>query len=115
MLNSSTLFVHHGDLTEFARFALGGLLEELERVQREATAEVARMAFREHARETLQKPGAPRAAVHERRLNLALEAAAGPIPVAELLDGTHRAARFYRGRSSRTISRDLDYLAACRT
>ena len=70
------------------------------------------MAFREHARETLQKPGAPRAAVHERRLNLALEAAAGPIPVAELLDGTHRAARFYRGRSSRTISRDLDYLAA---
>jgi Fic family protein len=106
-----TLFVHDGDLTEFARFALGGLLEELEHVQREAMAGLNQIAFREHARETLRGPGAPRAAVHERRLNLALEAAAGPIPVGELLDGTHRAARFYRGRSSRTISRDLDYLA----
>ena len=60
----------------------------------------------------MQRSGSLRSATGERRLNLALEAADAPIPIPELLDGTHRAARFYRGRSARTLSRDLDYLIA---
>ena len=107
-----TRFVHDGDLTEFAGFALAGLRDEFEHVQREAIAEINRIAFEQHAREALRASGSLRSAVRERRLNLALEAAAGPIPVGELLDGTHRAARFYRRRGSRTIYRDIEYLTA---
>ena len=107
-----TLFVHDGDLTEFSRFALHGLLEELADVQREAIDGLTRMAFQAHAREEMQRSGDLRSAVGERRLHLALEVSDAPIPISELLDGTHRAARFYRGRSARTISRDLDYLIA---
>ena len=107
-----TLFVHDGDLTEFSRFALHGLLDELADVQREAIDGLTRIAFRAHAADEMQRSGSLRSATGERRLNLALEAADAPIPVSELLDGTHRAARFYRGRSARTLSRDLDYLIA---
>ena len=44
-----TLFVHDGDLTEFSRFALHGLLEELADVQQEAIDGLTRIAFRAHA------------------------------------------------------------------
>ncbi len=107
-----TRVVHDGNLTEFSSFALGGLLEELADVQREAIDGLTRIAFRAHAADEMQRSGSLRSATGERRLNLALEAAEAPIPVSELIEGTHRAARFYRGRSARTLSRDLDYLTA---
>ncbi|MXY78970.1 MAG: Fic family protein [Chloroflexi bacterium] len=105
-----TRFVHDGDLTEFVRFSLNGLLEELEQVHAEAVQELTEIAFSDYARERLQRSGNLRSAVGERRLNLTLEATGAPIPLSALQEGTHHASLLYRDRSSRTISRDLNYL-----
>ena len=107
-------FVHDDgewmDLTEFVKFALGGLRRELEDVHIEALGFLRELAFRDYARESLQEVGALRSKVGARRLELVLRAAKAPIPVADLRARRHPAAALYTGATNKTLTRDINYL-----
>ena len=107
-------FVHDDgervDLTEFVKFALGGLRGELAGVHAEALGFLRELAFRDHARESLREDGALRSKVGARRLELVLRAAEAPIPVADLRARRHPAAALYAGATNKTLARDIGYL-----
>ena len=103
-------FVHDGDLTEFVKFALGGLREELEAVHAEAVGFVRLLAFRDYAGQTLRADEAARAQVSERRLEFVLALGSAPVGLAELRARRHPAAAPYRGATNKTLTRDVNYL-----
>ena len=103
-------FVHDGDLTEFAKFALGGLREELEDVHREALEFVRVLAFTDYARQALQIRGRLRSKTGERRLALVLELVDESAPLARLRSRQHPAALLYGGVTNKTLTRDINYL-----
>lgn len=97
------------DLTPFVRFALKGLLSELDVVHQEVLSEVRVIAFRDYARETLanqNKIGSPLGA----RLLQFLTELEQPASVAAIRSGRHPLARLYRGLGPKTLQRDLAYL-----
>ena len=107
-------FVHDNgesvDLTEFVKFALGGLRRELEDVHIEALGFLRELTFRDYARESLQEDGALSPKVGARRLELVRWAAEAPIPVADLRARRHPAAALYKGATNKTLTRDINYL-----
>ena len=98
------------DLTEFVKFALGGLRDELEDVHTEALGFLRELAFRDYVRESLQEDGALRSKVGERRLELVRRAVEAPIRVADLRARRHPAAALYAGATNKTLARDINYL-----
>ena len=103
-------FVHNGDLTEFVKFALRGLREELEDVHAEALQFVRVLAFTDHARQALQVRGGLRSKTGERRLELVLQLTGEPVPIADLRARRHAAALPYAGVTNKTLTRDINYL-----
>ncbi len=98
------------DLTPFASFALKGLVHELEVVHNEVLEEVRVLAFRDYARRTLADAGKLGNPAGDRQLQLLTELAGRPVSVRALRSGSDPLARFYRGVTQRTLSRDLNYL-----
>ena len=115
MLNRAR-FVHDNgraefiDLTEFVKFALGGLRDELEGVHTETLGFVRQLAFIDYAAQTLQLDERARAAVTERRLGLVRALARGPIEMAGLRNRWHPASLLYGSATNKTLTRDINYL-----
>ena len=113
---SRTRFVHDNgraefvDLTEFVKFALGGLREELASVHTETLGFVRQLAFVDYAGQTLRADERARAAVTERRLKFVRALAGEPIDIAELRARRHPASALYRDATNRTLNRDINYL-----
>ena len=103
-------FVHDGYLTEFVKFALGGLREELEGVHSEALAFVRTLAFADYASQVLQMLGGLRSKTGERRLQLVRELTTEPVAIGELRARRHPAALLYDGVTNKTLTRDINYL-----
>jgi Fic family protein len=103
-------FETNGDLTPFIRFALNGLVGELEAVHEEVLQEVTVIAFRDYARETLTIEGKMATKPGERMYHFLLGLAEEPVAIAELKRGRHPLSRFYRGVTSKTLTRDLNFL-----
>ena len=96
------------DLTPFVEFALTGLVEELEAVHREVLDEVMLISFRDYARESLgEKLGSP---TGDRMLSFLFDLSDKPVSLKALRTGRHQLSRRYRGVTTKTLSRDLNYL-----
>ena len=98
------------DLTPFVRFALRGLVEELEIVHAEVVAEMRVIAFHDYAREMLavnDKTGRP---TGERMMRFLLSLSDETVSLKEIRDGRHPLARLYRDVTTKTLSRDIHYL-----
>lgn len=103
-------FVHDGDLTEFAKFALTGLRDELLDVHGEALHALKEIAFRDYARETLQDEGNLQSRTGDRRLHLVNILLEDPASLADLRNGRALASTLYENVTTKTLSRDLNYL-----
>lgn len=102
-------WVHNGDLTEMVRFALSGLLSELEAVHEEALLALREIAYRDYAREVVQTDGGLRSKTGDRRLILIQWVQAGPVRLADIRSGSSPLSAMYRG-TPKTLTRDLHYL-----
>ena len=98
------------DLTPFVRFALEGLVEELELVEREVIEEVRVIAFRDHARERLDADNKLQKRAGSRLLELLYGLSRAPVSLRDLRDGVHTLSRHYRGVTTKTLTRDIHYL-----
>jgi Fic family protein len=103
-------FETNGDLTPFVRFALNGLVSELEAVHEEVLQEVTVIAFRDYAREELTIEGKMATKPGERMYHFLLGLAEEPVSIAALKRGRHPLSQFYRGVTSKTLTRDLNFL-----
>ena len=104
-------FETKGDLTPFVRFALAGLVSELENVHQTVIAEVKVIAFRDYAREELMELGKmgtkPGERMYKFLLGLAEERS---VSLKELRRGRHWLSELYRRVTPKTLSRDLNFL-----
>ena len=98
------------DLTSFIAFALKGLVQELEAVHAEVLAEVKIIAFRDYARETLSSAGKLGAPAGERQLSFLIGLGDNSVSLRELRSGSHPLSRLYRNVTTRTLTRDINYL-----
>ncbi|MEX2246575.1 MAG: Fic family protein [Dehalococcoidia bacterium] len=98
-----------GGLTPLVRFALEGLVSELEEVHGEVLREMTVIAFRDFARERLKLTGKLGSPAGERLYQLLVELTE-PVRPAEIRRGQHALSRLYRGLSAKTFSRDLQFL-----
>ena len=98
------------DLTPFVRFALKGLVEELEMVHAEVIAEMRVIAFRDYARETLSLDGKTGRPTGDRMLAFLNGLSRGDVSLREIREGRHPLARLYRGVTTKTLTRDIHYL-----
>ena len=103
-------FQTNGDITPFIRFALRGLVAELETVHQEILAEVTIIAFRDFARETLTLDGKLGTKPGERMFHFLLGLSGHAVPIAQLRRGGHPLSELYHGVTAKTLSRDLNYL-----
>jgi len=103
-------FETNGDLTPFVRFALNGLVSELEAVHEEVLQEVTVIAFRDYARETLMTEDRMGTKPGERMYHFLLALAGQPVPLSALRRGRHPLSQFYRGVTAKTLTRDLNFL-----
>lgn len=100
-----------GDLTPFVRFALGGLSSELTAVHEAVLGEVRIIAFRDYARELLMAHGKLGTKSGERMYYFLLGLAGEPeVSITSLRRGGHVLSDFYRKVTSKTLSRDLNFL-----
>ena len=98
------------DLTPFVRFALEGLVKEIELVEQEVIEEVRAIAYRDYARDKLGNDNKMGKRAGTRLLELLLGLSRAPVIVKELRDGRHTLSRFYRGVTTKTLARDIHYL-----
>ena len=98
------------DITPFVKFALRGLVEEQEFVHKEILAEVTIIAFRDFARERLMIDGKLGTKPGERMYHFLLGLADQPISISQLRKGGHPLSPLYRDVTTKTLSRDLNYL-----
>jgi Fic family protein len=99
-----------GDITPFVKFALRGLIEEQEFVQKEILAEVTVIAFRDFARERLMVDGKLGTKPGERMYHFLIGLPNEPTSMSQLRKGGHPLSPLYRGVTAKTLSRDLNYL-----
>lgn len=104
-------FLPAQDLTPFVRFALEGLVEELEMIHGEILDEVRVIAFRDYARETLAGDGKLGRPGGDRMLQLLFELVGGAAPLHDIRSGQHPASRIYRDVTAKTLTRDINHLA----
>jgi len=109
-LLDSTRFDGTRDLTPFVLFGLEGLLAGLEEVRQAVVDEVRVIAFRDLARETLERRGKLGTKVSKRLLSLLYFLAVESVPLEDLRKGGHSLFRLYMGLSPKTLSRDLEFL-----
>lgn len=104
-------FDHGGDLTPFIVFGLEGLVAELEFVHREVLDQVKVTAYRDYAREMLDKYPRLSRERRARMLELVHDLAHLHLPGAFVgVPGMQVAAALYRGVGDRTFRRDLKIL-----
>lgn len=103
-------FETNGDLTPFARFALSGLVSELDAVHEEVLQEITVIAFRDYAREALTTSGKMGTKPGERMYHFLLGLAEEPVSLTALRRRGHPLSQLYRGVTSKTLSRDLNFL-----
>ena len=101
-------FETNGDLTPFVLFALRGLEEELVGVHREVLLEVREIAFRDYAREELRSKLATEPG--KRMLDFIFLLGNATVSVKAIRRGEHALSGLYHGLTSKTLSRDLNYL-----
>ena len=109
-LLDSVRFSADRDLTPFVRFALDGLLVGLEEVHEQIIDEVRVIAFRDLAREVLDRQDKLGTKGGIRLLGLLYGLAREPVRLTDLRRGSHPLFQFYRGLSQKTLKRDLDFL-----
>ena len=98
------------DLTPFVAFALSGLVQELEAVHEEVLGEVRIIAFRDYARETLASAGKLGTPAGERQLRFLIGLGDSPVSLRALRADGHPLSRLYRNVTTRTLTRDINYL-----
>ena len=98
------------NLTPFVEFALRGLVQELKAVHAEVLEEVRIIAFRDYARETLANSGKLGTPSGERQLNFLIGLGDSSVSLREIRSGGHPLSRLYRGVTTRTLARDINYL-----
>lgn len=103
-------FRTNGDLTPFVLFALQGLVAELEEVHNEVLSEVKLIAFRDYAREELAIHGKLATGAGDRMFHFLLGLGRDPVSLKALRGGKHTLSPFYRNVTTRTLSRDLNFL-----
>jgi len=103
-------FETNGDLTPFVRFALNGLVSELEAVHEEVLQEITVIAFRDYAREALTTSGKMGTKPGERMYHFLLGLAEEPVSLTALRRRGHPLSQLYRGVTPKTLSRDLNFL-----
>lgn len=96
-------------LTYFVKFALEGLVEELETVHSEVLESVGEIAFRDLANESLLHHHELAAKVRDRMYRLLL-GVIQPARVADIRDGRHSLSMLYTNLSTKTLSRDIQFL-----
>ena len=102
-------FQTDGNLTPFIRFALQGLVSELESVHQEVLHEMTLIAFRDFARERLLERG-KLGTLGGERIYQFLIGLQDPVPLAAVRAGKHPLAAIYRGVSDKTFMRDVAFL-----
>lgn len=100
-----------GDLTPFVRFAIEGLVEELDAVRAEVIAAITAIAFREHARSTILSGTGMSMAVRG-RLAAFMDGLVEPVGEDDLLARRGPLAYVWAGVSRKTLTRDLARLEA---
>jgi len=104
-------FNSNGDLTPFVLFALKGLVSELEQVHAEVLANVKTIAFRDYARELLGLYGKLSSDAGERMTILLAYLSHGEIvSLKALRSGKHRLSGIYAKLTTKTLSRDINFL-----
>jgi Fic family protein len=103
-------FKTNSDLTPFVLFALRGLVEELEAVHSEVLSEVKEICFRDYAREELTIHGKLATNAGERMLYFLLGLGHDPVSLKALRSGKHALSSLYRNLTTKTLSRDLNFL-----
>ncbi len=98
------------DLTPFVRFALEGLVDELEAVHQDVIAEVRIIAFRDYAREALSGDGKLGRPSGDRMLDFLVGLGSESVFVKDLREDRHPLASLYRGVTTKTLARDINYL-----
>ena len=97
------------DLTPLIRFAIAGLVEELETVREEVIAAITEVAFRDYYRALLQAGGGVSTAVRVRLLTF-MEHLGGSVQEPELLSNRSPLSQIWALVSERTMMRDLERL-----
>ena len=98
------------DLTPFVDFAVDGLAQELGIVKGELLAEVQVIAFRDLAREGLERAGRLGTRTGERQLLFLLMLDKGPVSLRDIRADRHALASLYEGVTSKTLTRDVNFL-----
>ena len=98
------------NLTPFVVFALKGLVQELEAVHEEVLGEVRIIAFRDYAREILDRTGKLGTPAGQRQLSFLIRLGDNSVSLKELRSGGHQLSRPYRNVTTRTLTRDINYL-----
>jgi len=103
-------FETNGDLTPFVFFALKGLVEELEEVHRQVLSEVKLISFRDYTAEVLTIHDMLATKAGDRMFHFLTALRRDTISIKDLRSGKHELSFLYRNLSSKTLSRDLDFL-----
>jgi Fic family protein len=104
-------FQTNGNLAPFVLFALEGLVGELRQVHSEVLANVKIIAFRDYAREELALEGKLGSGVGERMANLLVYLSdVESVSLKEVRNGKHTLSRLYRELTTKTLSRDINFL-----
>lgn len=98
------------DLTPFVRFALLGLVQELQTVHDEVLAQMRIISFRDYARETLSGAGKLGTPIGKRLLFFLLDLEDEPVSIKALRTGSHRLSGLYKGVTTKTLMRDINFL-----
>ncbi len=103
-------FKTNGDLTPFVFFALKGLVEELEAVHNEVLEQVKIISFRDYAREVLSVNGKLGTKSGERMFHFLLQFEDKSVSLKSIRSGKSVLSSFYRKVTSRTLTRDINFL-----
>ncbi len=98
------------DLTPFVLFALQGLVEELQSVHAQVIDAIKIISFRDFAREQLAVAGRLGTPAGERQLLFLLELEEEVVSLKALRSGKHKLSRFYKGVTTKTLTRDIHFL-----
>lgn len=104
-------FQTNGDLTPFVLFALEGLVGELQQIHREVLSNVKIIAFRDYAREQLVLAGKLGSSAGERMINLLVYLSDEKVVSSKAIrSGNHTLSRLYHKLTTKTLSRDINFL-----
>lgn len=107
-------FQSNGDLTPFVLFALKGLVSELQQVHSEVLTNVKTIAFRDYAREQLALDGKLGLSVGERMSNFLVYLSDGEkVSLKAIRSGRHPLSGLYHNLTTKTLSRDINFLKEC--